>query len=64
MTFTFEASVASNGNTLAFKNNAWTFNGKPVALDGKTCLSFRRQRPRNQVRYVDPHEMESLSVLT
>ena len=48
MTFTFEASIASNGNTLAFKNNAWTFNGKPVALDGKNCVSFGGSAPETK----------------
>ena len=48
MTFTFEASVASNGNTLAFKNNAWTLNGKPVALDGTTTLCFGGSAPETK----------------
>ena len=46
MTFTFEASVVSNGNTLKIKDNAVTFNGKPVALDcGKTTLFFGSSAP-------------------
>ncbi len=48
MTFTFEASVVSNGNTLAFKNNAWTFNGKPVALDGETTVCFGGSAPASK----------------
>jgi len=43
--FAFEASVVSNGNTLQIKDNAVTFNGQPIALDGKTTLCFGGSAP-------------------
>jgi hypothetical protein len=44
-TFMFEASVVSNGNTLQIKDNAVTFNGQPIALDGKPTLCFGGSAP-------------------
>ena len=42
------ASVTNTAFQSLEGNNAWTFNGKPVALDGKTCLSFGGSAPETK----------------